>query len=180
MGILYIMISSSVKTKMKQNKSIFYSCPGSAGETGPMGPPGPPGDPGSIGLTGPKGDAGSFTGDLIMAKGTNIDITNSPVNNYILLGNHSFYVITSSNDTAADITGIATGSLGRSLTIVNASSMVHTFIQEDGRSGASNRFVLSASNKLLDVNRSISFIYVTGLTVGSETGQSRWVMTSST
>ena len=179
MDILYIMISS-VATKAKQNKSIFYSCPGAAGSTGPIGPSGPAGANGTIGPTGPKGDAGSFTGSLTYAKGIDINVTDSPVNDYVLIGTHSFYLITSSNNTAADITGIATGSLGRSLTLVNSSSMVHTFIQEDGRSGAPNRFVLGASNKLLGVNRSISFIYVTGLTVGSVTGQSRWVMTSST
>jgi hypothetical protein len=179
MDILYIMISS-VATKAKQNKSIFYSCPGAAGSTGPIGPSGPAGANGTIGPTGPKGDAGSFTGDLIMAKGIDIDITDSPVDNYILIGNHSFYLITSSNDTSADITGIATGSLGRALTIVNTSSVVQTFIEEDTRSGASNRFVLGETSKSINVNRSISFIYVTGLTIGSETGESRWVMTSST
>jgi hypothetical protein len=115
-----------------------------------------------------------------MAKGIDVNVTDSPINDYVLIGNHSFYLITSSNDTAAEITGIATGSLGRSLTLVNTSSVAQTFIEEDGRSGASNRFVLGAENKSIDVNRSITFIYVTGLTIGESTGQSRWVMTSST
>ena len=173
------MISSSVATKTKQNRSIFYSCPGAAGGTGPAGPTGPPGDAGSVGPTGPKGDAGSFTGDLTMTKGIDIDVTESPVNNYILIGGHSFYLITSSNDESVNITGIATGSLGRSLTLVNTSSVVQIFIEEDVRSGASNRFVLGAENKSIYPNRSITFIYVTGLTIGAATGQSRWVMTSS-
>jgi len=174
------MISSSVATKTKQNKSIFYSCPGAAGATGPIGPSGPPGNAGTIGPTGQKGDAGSFTGDLIMSKGVDIDVTDSPINNYSLIGNHSFYIIKSSNDTPADITGIATGALGRSLTLVNTSSVAQTFIEEDTRSSASNRFVLGTANKSLNTNRTITFIYVTGLTIGSETGQSRWIMTSST
>lgn len=174
------MVSSSVATKNKQNRSIFYSCPGAAGVAGPTGPAGPPGTDGSEGLTGPQGPAGSFTGDLIMTKGIDINITDSPINDYALIGNHSFYLIKSSNDTAAEITGIATGSMGRSLTIVNTSSAIQTFIEEDTRSGASNRFVIGATNKLVNPNRAITFIYVTGLTVGSETGQSRWIMTSST
>ena len=178
--IEYIMVSSSVATKAKQNRSIFYSCPGAAGGTGPAGPSGPPGANGSEGPTGPQGPAGSFTGNLIMAKGIDINITDTPINNYALIGNHSFYLIVSSNDTSADITGIATGALGRSLTLVNTSSTVQTFIEEDERSGAPNRFVLGAENKQLGINMAISFIYVTGLTIGSATGQSRWVMTSST
>lgn len=180
MDILYIMISSSVKTKMKQNKSIFYSCPGAAGGIGPTGPVGPAGVNGIAGSTGPKGDPGSFTGSLTYAKGIDINVTDSPVNNYILIGTHSFYLITSSNDTPADITGIAAGSLGRSLTLVNTSSVAQTFLQEDGRSGEPNRFVLGVESKLLEINRAITFIYVTGLTIGSSTNQSRWVMTSST
>jgi hypothetical protein len=171
---------SSVATKQRQNKSIFYSCPGAAGGTGPIGPTGPTGEPGSDGPTGPKGDAGSFTGDLILTKGININVTDSPINNYILIGGHSFYLITSDNDTPADITGIATGSLGRSITLVNTSSVVQTFVQEDEQSSASNRFVLGSADILVDVNGTITFIYVTGLTIGEETNQSRWVMTSNT
>lgn len=174
------MASSSVATKQKQNRSIFYSCPGSAGGTGPTGPTGPPGDTGSDGPAGPKGDVGSFTGDLTMTKGININITESPVNNYILIGGHSFYLIISDNDTTANITGIATGSPGRSLTLVNTSSATQTFIGEDTQSAASNRFVLGSANKQVGVNGTITFIYVNGLTIGSATNQSRWVMTSST
>jgi hypothetical protein len=174
------MVSSSVATKNKQNRSIFYSCPGAAGGTGPIGPSGPPGADGGEGPTGPQGPAGSFTGDLIMTKGIDIDITDTPINDYALIGNHSFYLIVSSNDTAAEITGIATGSLGRSLTLVNTSAVIQTFIEEDERSDASNRIVLGAENKQLGINKAITFIYVTGLTIGSATGQSRWIMTSST
>jgi hypothetical protein len=174
------MISSSVATKARQNKSIFYSCPGAAGGTGPVGPTGPIGADGSAGATGPKGDVGTFTGDLIMTKGININITDSPLNNYILIGGHSFYLITSTNDTPANITGFSTGFMGRSLTLVNTSSVVQTFIQEDEQSAAPNRFVLGSADKLIDVNGTITFIYVSGLTIGSATNQSRWVMTSST
>ena len=182
MDISYItrMASSSVATKQRQNRSIFYSCPGAPGPIGPTGPTGPPGDNGIIGPTGPKGDAGSFTGDLTMTKGIDIDIIDSPVNNYILIGGHSFYLIISSNVTPANITGIATGFIGRSLTIVNTSSVVQTFLGEDARSAASNRFVLGSADKLIDVNGTITFIYVSGLTIGSATNQSRWVMTSNT
>lgn len=171
---------SSVKTKMKQNKSIFYSCPGTAGGIGPTGPVGSAGEDGIDGPTGPQGVPGSFTGSLTYAKGININVTDSPVNDYELIGTHSFYLITSSNDTPADITGIATGSLGRSLTLVNTSSVAQTFLQEDSRSGEPNRFVLGAANVVVNTNRTITFIYVTGLTIGSEMNQSRWVMTSST
>jgi len=165
---------------MKQNKSIFYSCPGAAGGMGPIGPTGPAGADGIDGPTGPKGDPGSFTGSLTYAKGIDINVTDSPVNDYELIGTHSFYLITSSNDTPADITGITAGSLGRSLTLVNTSSVVQTFSQEDSRSGEPNRFVLGSSDKSVNTNGTITFIYVTGLTIGSETNQSRWVMTSST
>ncbi len=174
------MISSSVATKNKQNRSIFYSCPGGTGPIGPTGPTGTPGTSGSTGPTGPKGDMGTFTGNLIMTKGTNINITDSPVNDYILIGNHSFYLITSDNDTPANITGIATGIPGRSLTLVNTSSVVQTFLQEDEQSAASNRFVLGSADKLVDVNGTITFLYVNGLTIGESTNQSRWIMTSNT
>ena len=173
-------MSSSNATKVKQNRSIFYSCPGAAGTPGPQGVAGPPGAAGVTGSTGPKGDAGSFTGDLTLAKGVDIDIADSPVNNYILIGNHSFYVITSSNDTPADITGIYGGALGRVLTLVNNTTVVQTFLQEDARSAAPNRFVLGSLDKLVDVNGTITFLYVTGLTVDTVGSQGRWLITSST
>lgn len=166
------MSSSSVATKAKQNRSIFYSCPGTNGEPGPAGP---------TGETGPAGPAGTFTGDLILTKGNDIDITATPVDNYILIGNHSFYILTSSNNTPAEITGFYEGSLGRTLTIVNNSKVVQTFMHENAGSTAINRFLLSGStDKPINVNGTISFIYVTGLTVATVTNQSRWVMTSST
>ncbi len=172
------MSSSSVATKAKQNRSIFYSCPGAAGAPGPTGPAGPPGETGE---TGPTGATGSFTGNLILTKGIDIDITSSPVNNYILIGNHSFYVLTSSNDTPAEITGIFGGSLGRVLTIINNSTVDQTFMHDDARSSPNNRFLLSGSNDMLiSANGTISFIYVTGLTVGEATSQSRWIMTAGT
>jgi hypothetical protein len=181
------MISSSVATKAKQNRSIFYSCPGSngdpgpPGETGPTGEAGPPGETGPTGATGAAGAAGAFNGSMILTKGIDIGITSTPVNNYILIGNHSFYVLTSSNNTPAEITGIFGGSLGRVLTIVNNSTVVQTFTHGDSRSTANNRMLLSGSiNKPISANGTISFIYVTGLTVGSATSQSRWVMTAST
>ena len=173
-------MSSSNATKVKQNRSIFYSCPGAAGTPGPQGVAGPPGASGDVGPTGPKGDAGSFTGDLTLAKGIDIDVTDSPVNNYILIGNHSFYVITSSTDTPVDITGIYGGTLGRVLTLVNNTTVVQTFLQENAGSAAPSRFVLGASDKLIDVNGTITFLYVTGLTIDTVGSQGRWVMTSST
>lgn len=180
MYIIY-MTSSSVATKVKQNRSIFYSCPGAAGSPGPTGPAGPPGETGENGPTGPTGVAGSFSGSMILTKGSDINITSTPVNNYILIGNHSFYLLTSSNNTPADITGIYGGSLGRALTIVNNSTVVQTFTHEDTRSSPNNRFLLSGSSEeLISANGTISLIYVTGLKVGTETSQSRWVMTSST
>ena len=175
------MSSSSVATKAKQNRSIFYSCPGTNGEPGPAGLDGPTGETGPAGPIGPTGPAGTFTGDLILTKGNDISITTTPVNNYILIGNHSFYILTSSNDTPAEITGFYGGSLGRTLTIVNNSKVVQTFTRENAGSTAINRFLLSGStDKPINVNGTISFIYVTGLTVATVTNQSRWVMTSST
>ena len=187
------MSSSSVATKAKQNRSIFYSCPGAAGEPGPPGNPGltgatgPPGNlgltgatgpPGNLGFTGATGPAGTFTGDLILTKGNDISITTTPVNNYILIGNHSFHILTSSTDTPAEITGFSGGSLGRTLTIVNNTTVVQTFMHENAGSTAINRFLLSGStDKPISANGTISFIYVTGLTV---TCQNRWIMTSST
>lgn len=171
------MVSSSVATKVKQNRSIFYSCPGGAG---PAGPAGPPGADGIAGPPGPKGDPGSFTGGLVLSKGANINVTDNTVNNYILVGNNGFYLIVSDNDTPANITGFAMGSLGRVITLINTSSVVQTFIQENEGSAASNRFVLGSSDVLIGVNGTITFLYVTGLTIGESTNQSRWVMTSST
>ncbi len=172
-------LSSSNATKSKQNRSIFYSCPGAVGVPGPQGVQGPPGITGNVGSTGPKGETGSFVGDLTFAKGIDVTFTSSPVNNYLLLGNHSFYVIASANNTPAEITGIYGGTLGRVLTLVNTTKVVQTFIHEDVRSAAANRFVLGSSEKLIDVNGTITFLYVTGLTIGTTGAQGRWLMTSS-
>ena len=171
--------SASNATVVKQNKSIYYSCPGATGSAGPVGAVGPVGATGGTGPTGQQGVDGSFTGDLIYAQGINIELTSSPVNDYILIGSHSFYTITSANSTPADITGIYGGTQGRVLILVNNTPAVQSFYQEDTRSAAPYRFVLGSSSVLINTNGTITFLYVTGLTVGAATGQGRWLMTAS-
>jgi hypothetical protein len=113
-----------------------------------------------------------------MTKGTNIIIGSSIVDNYTILDNYSYYVMTSPSGISATINGFTGGTDGRLLIIINATGQSQTFFNEGASSSSSNRFSLNSASKVISNNNSISFIYVSGLTIGGAQGQSRWVQIS--
>lgn len=115
-------------------------------------------------------------GGLAFSEGTDIPSA-ANINNFNL-DNESFFKITGS--TSSNITGFGNGSSGRFIIIVNNTSTNQTFIQESASSSASNRFVLGQANRTIGVNSTATFIYVTGLTIGGVSGQSRWVLVALT
>jgi hypothetical protein len=143
------------------------------GVTGVTGIQGPQGVTGLIGPTGPQG---TFTGTITFTEGIPIP-SSSNIDNHILSGG-TFFQITGT--TSSNITGFTGGTSGRFLILLNNTTINQTFQQENIASDPSNRLVLGVSNKSIGVNGTMSFIYGSGLTIGSTGGQSRWVMTSST
>ena len=105
------------------------------------------------------------------------NVSGSNLNNYTLT-DFSFFKLVNSLS-GYNITGFAGGVSGRYIVIINNTSNNQTFQQESTSSVASNRFVLGVANKTIGINQSLTFIYVTGLTIGTS-GQSRWVLTAST
>jgi hypothetical protein len=168
--------------------SHVHTTLGVSGETGPTGPQGatgaastvtgPTGSTGAtgqVGATGPQGPTGTLQATVTFTEGSNIPSA-ANIDNYAL-GDGSFFKLTGS--TAGNINGIANGTPGRYLVIVNNTTGNQTFKEEQSSSTASNRLILGTANKTVGVNGTITFIYVTGLTVNSVGSQSRWVMTSS-
>jgi hypothetical protein len=186
----YVMIyHDSGATLSITNGQLSISTIGSNGATGPIGSIGVTGPQGTTGYTGPQGETGSTgptgalgptgastTGTLTFTEGTPIPSASS-IDNYNI-SNNSFFKITGT--TASNINGLANGISGRIIIIVNNTDKNQTFQQEQSSSSASNRFVLGVANKTIGVNQTVTFIYVTGLTVGGSGSQSRWVMTAST
>jgi hypothetical protein len=115
-------------------------------------------------------------GGLAFSEGANIPSATN-INNFNL-DNESFFKITGS--TSSSITGFANGSSGRFIIIVNNTSANQTFVQENANSSAPNRFVLGQANRTIGVNSTATFIYVTGLTIGGVSAQSRWVLVALT
>ena len=180
---------------------------GSRGLDGLTGYTGPRGQDGSASLTGATGSTGGFTGltgptgilgptgpaagsagAVIFSEGPNINMDNnvdpqppapaSKLNNY-LLTDFSFYKLVNASR-GYNITGFAGGVSGKFIVIVNTTGSNQTFQEENAASLPSNRFVLGVSNKTIGINQSITLIYVTNLTIASVTGQSRWVLISTT
>ena len=170
----------SLGTSLGQMSISTVGSQGVTGPTGTQGITGPTGTQGVIGLTGPTGTLGptgaSTTGTLTFTEGTAIPSA-ANIDNYDI-SNNSFFKITGT--TASTISGLANGVSGRFIIIVNNTDKNQTLQQENTSSLESNRFVLGVSNKTIGVNQTITFIYVTGLTVGGAGSQSRWVMTAST
>jgi hypothetical protein len=154
----------------------FTGLTGATGATGLTGATGTTGKTGATGVTGATGPPGTFSGIVQFTQGTSIPSA-ANIDDYSL-SSQSFFQITGS--VASNVNGFSNGLSGRFLIVVNNSSENQTFIEEATSSLASNRFVLGGSDKIIAVNSSITFIYVTNLTVNSVTGQSRWVMTSTT
>ena len=74
----------------------------------------------------------------------------------------------------------ATTDASNSATLYFNSSNNQTFQQENTNSLANNRLILGVANKTININQCVSFIYVTGLTVGGVGSQNRWVLFSVT
>jgi len=149
---------------------------GLTGSTGSSGSTGSTGSTGVTGVTGATGPAGTFSGIVQFTLGTSIPSA-ANIDDYTL-SNQSYFQITGT--VASNVNGFDSGLSGRFIIVVNNSTQNQTFIEEATTSLASNRFILGGSNKIIGVNSSITFIYVTNLIVNSVSGQSRWVMTSTT
>jgi hypothetical protein len=152
--------------------------------TGPTGPTGSlgtgsTGPTGSLG-TGPTGPQGPIPNVITFTEGPTVDMDLSAsagsVNDYAL-GNYSFFKL--SNATSAyNVTGFAGGIAGRQIILVNNTQQTHTFQEENTNSSASNRFILQASSRSIGPNQVMTFLYVTGLTVGGNPNQDRWILTA--
>ena len=151
---------------------------GSTGSTGVTGPTGPTGPTGVTGVTGPTGPRGLFSGALTFTPSP-ISITSANnLNNFALSSNFSLFNLT--GNSSVNITGFTSGTSGRYIIIVNTTALNQTFVQESTLSTASNRFVLRTSQITIGEHSSISFIYMTGLTISSISNQSRWIFISNT
>ncbi len=128
------------------------------------------------GPTGPTGPTGTIGPTVTFTQGT--DIPSSPnINNYNISSGTLF---TLTGTTASTISGLANGTSGRYLILVNNTTQIQTLSQEDVNSSDSNRFVLGAASKTIGINQAVTLIYVTDLTIGASPSQSRWVLLSST
>jgi len=147
-----------------------HSSTGTTGETGPTGHS-------STGITGATGPAGTFSG--FYSQGSSITLT-SNVDNYVLSGTETAYVITSSTAASYNIYGLAGGAVGRYIIIVNDSDHTQTFHNEQSSSTDVNRLYMSGSGpatRAISAGGSISFVYLSGLTLnGTVASTSRWVL----
>ena len=156
---------------------------GYTGDTGPVGQTGPVGITGTMGITGPAGStgpAGTYSGILVFNQNT-IMLTSTQTDNYVLTPGYSFYMITANSlNLAGNISGFTGGVNGTYIIMVNATSQTLTFLHESTSSSSFNRLWLGGSNQSISVNGSISFMYVTGLTVDGIPNRGRWLITSQT
>jgi hypothetical protein len=173
---------------------------GPTGETGPMGLSGPSGQTGPSGLmgttgptgsvgetgptgllgTGPTGPQGPIPTVITFTEGPTVDmdgaVSAGSVNDYVL-GNYSFFKLSNATSTY-NLTGFAGGVAGRQIIVVNNTLQTHTFQEENANSSASNRFILHSSSRSIGPNQTLTFLYVTGLTVGGNPNQDRWILTA--
>lgn len=147
---------------------------GAQGNQGSTGT-GAQGAQGAAGAQGFQGESGTV-GTINFAEGTSIPSA-ANIDNYSLSSGALFKL---TGTTSSAITGFANGTSGRYILVVNNTDKNQTFNQESLSSSASNRFVLGVSNKTIGVNQTATFIYVTGLTVGGNGSQSRWILTAVT
>ena len=128
---------------------------------------------GTTGMTGLTGPAGTFSATFTQGTGVTI---NADVDNLSLLSNGcSVYTITSSSTGPHNIYGLDGGSIGRYVVIVNDSSYIMTFHNEQSSSNAVNRFYMTGGNNstiAISSHGSITLIY-TALVIGN-----RWVVVS--
>ncbi len=148
---------------------------GAQGSAGAQGAQGNQGSQGNQGYQGLQGDAGTV-GTINFTEGTSIPSA-ANIDNYSLSAGALFKL---TGTTSSSISGFANGTSGRYILVVNNTDKNQTFSQESSSSTASNRFVLGVSNKTIGVNQTATFIYVTGLTVGGNGSQSRWILTAVT
>jgi hypothetical protein len=149
---------------------------GNVGATGPQGIQGNIGPTGETGETGATGPTGTVTATLTFTQGNSIPSAIT-INNYSISAG-TLYDLTGT--IASTITGLANGNIGRFIIIVNNTNKNQTFSQEDINSDPSNRFILGVANKTIGVNQTVTFIYISNLTVGASSGQNRWMLTATT
>jgi hypothetical protein len=120
----------------------------------------------------PTDQVAGVKGTVTLVDGTAIPSASS-IDNFNL-GDYSFFKIT--GIVTSNINGFSNGVEGRLIVVLNSIDRNQTFMQEAITSTSSNRFVLGVSNLTLAINRTATFIYSSGLTVNSVSGQSRWVL----
>ncbi len=155
--------------------------PGEGGDayTGPTGPKGSSGEIGDTGATGPQGQNGNLTGNVVLNEGPNIMIGTQDINNYNLTDGYSYYKMKSSDDeNSVSICGFMGGINGRLLIVYNDTGVNQTFVQEATTSLVSNRFLLRTPNQVIHDGQTITFLYMTGITINGVSGQNRWVVIS--
>jgi hypothetical protein len=143
------------------------------------GTPGSTGSTGSNG-TGPTGPQGPVPNVITFTEGPTINmdtnVSAGSLNNYVL-GNYSFFKLSNASS-GYNVTGFAGGVAGRQMILVNNTQQTHTFQDENTNSTASNRLILQISSRTLGPNQTMTFLYVTGLTVGGNSNQNRWILTA--
>jgi hypothetical protein len=155
---------------------------GIRGQTGPIGPTGPKGDIGVTGPVGPIGPIGpvgpSVNSYTVYSQGNNIVVSVTEVSNYYLETNYSFFMITSTIGSPANITGFSNGINGRVVILVNNTANSKIFKQESSSSFPENRLYLGENDFILFPNACITFMYVTNIIIGGTGGHNRWLKIS--
>ena len=150
---------------------------GHIGLTGVTGATGHIGLTGVTGVTGVTGPAGQFAGTF--TQGSTVNLSGNVDNLSLLSGTNSVYRITS--NAPYSVYGLQGGTVGRYVVIVNDSGHTITFHNEQSSSTNINRFYMTgASNSTIAVSNhgSITLMYVSGLSAGTDTDTSRWVVVS--
>ena len=163
--LIAVQIDPSTGDKSGPSHSLVHGTTGSTGITG------------ITGMTGLTGPAGQFTGSY--SQGSSVNITANVDNLSLLSGSNSVYIITSTGNYS--IYGLAGGTVGRYVVIVNDSTHIITFHNEETSSTNTNRFYMRGggnSTTIIPNHGSITLMYVSGLTAGVDTNTSRWVVVS--
>ena len=104
---------------------------------------------GPQGATGAQGAQGSLTPNVVFTRGTDISLTDGNNNDYSI-SSGTLFIVTNATGSPT-ITGIANGTIGRFIIIINADPGLTNlnFTNEDANSSPSNRLALSSSSIFL-------------------------------
>lgn len=123
---------------------------------------------GAQGVQGQVGPTGTLSGTITFSQGSTI-LANADIDNYAL-GTETIFAMTGAG--GVNFNGIAGGTIGRYIVLINNAAANIVFKQEALTSTATNRFSLSTSQITVGTNSTITFIY------GSTTIGNRWLCIS--